>query len=499
MLAFCLCFSLFCFSKPVLAESSLPTVSVYLSAPVESEESFTVSLYISVPNNCNLVGIDAGIEYPYNATYFESNGVTVASGFGSVENNIKCDYGTVEYLNDYLPENLSGTVKLFTVEFLPSSSFSLNNQIEFKCYVKSLYGDTENQQLVDFPYECNGATVYYGTKFSVGYSKLTLNPTDTAILTPNKDIYQYKIRGDENVITYQNCVVTAENTGISFLDLYATTGEILTLPVTVTLSDENRLKSISVTNGEISPEFNFNVNNYSVILPYNATEFNYEYLCNSKVTASADKQNPVLLNSSGEATVNITAISQSGKQNVYTLNVKRADPPVDVSKLNVSLSSTEVTYNGKTRTPTVSVKTKSGKALENKKDYTVTYASGRKTVGKYKVTVTFKGNYTGKKELYFKIVPAKRGITKVTAGKKKATVKWKTQTTQTSGYQIQYSTNSKFKTYKTVTVSGNKATTKTVKNLTSKKTYYFRLRTYKTVNGEKIVSGWSTAKKVKIK
>ncbi|MGN0521072.1 MAG: fibronectin type III domain-containing protein, partial [Eubacterium sp.] len=74
-------------------------------------------------------------------------------------------------------------------------------------------------------------------------------------------------------------------------------------------------------------------------------------------------------------------------------------------------------------------------------------------------------------------------------------------TTQTTGYQIQYSTSSKFtsKTTKTVTVSKNKTTSKTISKLKAKKKYYVRVRTYKIVSGKKIYSAWSKAKTVTTK
>ena len=70
---------------------------------------------------------------------------------------------------------------------------------------------------------------------------------------------------------------------------------------------------------------------------------------------------------------------------------------------------------------------------------------------------------------------------------------------QTKGYQIQYSTDSKFKSgNKTVTVNKNSTTKKTISKLKAKKKYYVRIRTYKTVkvNGKsvKLYSAWSKAK-----
>lgn len=72
----------------------------------------------------------------------------------------------------------------------------------------------------------------------------------------------------------------------------------------------------------------------------------------------------------------------------------------------VNLSASTYIYNGKAKKPAVTVKNTNGKTLVNGTDYRVSYASGRTKVGRYKVTVTFQGNYSGKKDLYFNIVPA---------------------------------------------------------------------------------------------
>lgn len=69
-----------------------------------------------------------------------------------------------------------------------------------------------------------------------------------------------------------------------------------------------------------------------------------------------------------------------------------------------------------------------------------------------------------------------------------------------SGYQLQYSTNKKFKKKKTksVMLNKNKKTTKILKNLKSGKKYYIRVRSFKKVrvNGtvSKVVGSWSKVK-----
>ena len=170
---------------------------------------------------------------------------------------------------------------------------------------------------------------------------------------------------------------------------------------------------------------------------------------------------------------------------------------------SIKLKATSLTYNGKVRTPKVIVNDRTGKTLVKNTDYTVSYAKGRKYVGKYAVKITFKGKYSGTKTLYFTIKPKATSISSLKAGSKKFTVKWKKQATQTTGYQVQYSASSKFSKAKTVTVGKNTTVSKKISKLSGKKKYYVRVRTYKTVkiNGKsiRIYSGWSKAKTVTTK
>ena len=164
---------------------------------------------------------------------------------------------------------------------------------------------------------------------------------------------------------------------------------------------------------------------------------------------------------------------------------------------SIKLKATSLTYNGKVRTPKVIVKDRTGKTLVKNTDYTVSYAKGRKYVGKYAVKITFKGKYSGTKTLYFTIKPKATSISSLKAGSKKFTVKWKKQATQTTGYQVQVATNKKFKkNKKTVTIKKQKTTKTTVKKLKAKKKYYVRVRGYVTNNGKNYYGAWSKVKTI---
>ncbi len=167
----------------------------------------------------------------------------------------------------------------------------------------------------------------------------------------------------------------------------------------------------------------------------------------------------------------------------------------DISRAKVTVAS-KVTFTGTSRKPAVTVKL-SGKELVKNTDYTVKY-SKNKAIGKATVTITGKGKYTGVIKKTFKIVPMKQVITSVTAKTKAFAVKW-TKDLNVNGYQIKYSTKSDFSGGKSVYVKKNTTVSKTFTGLTAKKTYYVKVRSYKTVNGTKYYSSWSSAKKVKTK
>ena len=163
----------------------------------------------------------------------------------------------------------------------------------------------------------------------------------------------------------------------------------------------------------------------------------------------------------------------------------------------VKLSKTSYTYNKKARKPLVIVKDSKGNVISSA-NYDVTYAKGRKKIGKYTVKVTFKGDYSGTKNLAFQILPPKTAIKSVKAGNKSLVVKWKKKKGIT-GYEIQYSTSKKFKKgTKKIRVKSAKKTSVTIKKLKAKKKYYVRIRTYKKVGKKKYYSKWSKSKKISV-
>lgn len=221
--------------------------------------------------------------------------------------------------------------------------------------------------------------------------------------------------------------------------------------------------------------------------------------CNKKLSTGKS------IAAKGHSTTTKTQKATASKDGKITTTCTRCGTTTKTVKIakvsKIKLSKTKYTYNGKKQTPSVTVKDSKGKELKVNADYKVKLPSGRKNVGTYEVKITFKGSkYSGSKTLSYTINPKSTKLSKVSAKKKGFEAKWKKQSTQTKGYQIQYSTDSKFKSgNKTVTVNKNSTTKKTISKLKAKKKYYVRIRTYKTVGKQKYYSDWSKSVKVTTK
>ena len=193
--------------------------------------------------------------------------------------------------------------------------------------------------------------------------------------------------------------------------------------------------------------------------------------------------------------VTIGSISSKGTiaiKNTYTKFTK---------KLTVKISPTKVTYNGKTRKPAVK-SVYYGKTKLSSSYYTVSFKNN-KNPGIGSVIVKGKGKYAKYAgSATFSILPkAPTGLTAKSTAKKQATVTWK-ESTGATGYQIMISQKSDFRkgTTRTFTIRDSKRRSGVPKPMTSGRTYYIRIRSYKTTsNGKTVYSAWSKSTKTKIK
>lgn len=161
------------------------------------------------------------------------------------------------------------------------------------------------------------------------------------------------------------------------------------------------------------------------------------------------------------------------------------------------LSSSNVTYNGKVRKPSVTVKDADGKKLVEGTDYDVIYPDGMKLPGKYDIEIFFKGNYLGGKHLTFTIAPkATTGVKAKILTANSITLVW-SKTTGATGYRVYQYSSSKGEYVLKKSLTGTSYKVTGLKEGTS---YKFKIRPYTKENDGTVIWGdYSSTLSVKTK
>lgn len=237
-------------------------------------------------------------------------------------------------------------------------------------------------------------------------------------------------------------------------------------------------------------------------------EHNYKAKTTKKATCSANGVKTYTCSECGDSyTKSIAKLSHTykttttkkattSKDGTRTTKCTVCDKVKSTSKIyrikSVTLSHATFTYNGNTKKPTVTVKDSKGNKLVKDTDYTVKYSSGRKNIGQYTATVTFKGKYSGTKKLTFKIVPGK--VTSVKQiDKKGINFKWN-KVAGASGYQVYRYNSSKGEYERFTTISGT-----SIGNSSAKGSMKVKVRAYKKVNNKTYYGAFSTPVTIKAK
>lgn len=134
---------------------------------------------------------------------------------------------------------------------------------------------------------------------------------------------------------------------------------------------------------------------------------------------------------------------------------------------------------------------------------TTSYKDTKLTTGKtyYYQVRAYLGEQEGSasKAVSAKPVPAKVRLALVkNSASKTVTVKWK-KVSGASGYEIYSATKKKGKYKKTATVKKGSTVSYKHKKLKKKKTYYYKVRAYRTANGKKVYGSYSNIKSVKVR
>lgn len=161
-----------------------------------------------------------------------------------------------------------------------------------------------------------------------------------------------------------------------------------------------------------------------------------------------------------------------------------ANETININNLKVKIDTSNHTYTGEERKASVKIYNE-GKRLKEGADYELSYKNVVNT-GTAQVTIKGINDYSGTIKKKYKIVPKKAKLKEVLMNTKntQATLKWK-KDPQADGYVIYRATSKEGKYEKIKNVYGTDRTSYTVKKLNSKKTYYFKIRTYKMFGEEK--------------
>lgn len=165
-----------------------------------------------------------------------------------------------------------------------------------------------------------------------------------------------------------------------------------------------------------------------------------------------------------------------------------------ITTMDISLSKTSYSYDGTAKQPAVTVKD-GATELTIGTDYSVEYTDNIKA-GEALVTITGIGNYNGVVELTFTIIQSKIKLS-ITAGVKKAKIMW-CSFDKADGYEI-YMATSKTSEFSLIKTVGATTTSYLKAKLKTGKTYYFKVRSYQIVDGEKVYSEFSTVKSCTVK
>ena len=236
------------------------------------------------------------------------------------------------------------------------------------------------------------------------------------------------------------------------------------------------------------------------------------YVSDNESVAKVDAKGKVTLTGVGTAHITVTASetnNYSEAKKVITITVKKNDSDGNTDNNSNLITAKNITKTYGCKAFSIGAKSKSGGKLTYSvadKKVAAVDKKGKVTVkgyGQTKITITSaaKGKYPkSKKTITLTVKPVKTRIASVKSTKSKnMVVKWK-KDTKATGYVIQYSTDKKFKKgVKTVTITKNKTTSKTIGKLKGGKNYYVRVCTYKKSNGKQIKGSYSAVKSIKVK
>ena len=425
--------------------------------------------------------------------------------------------------------NYTGTVsKTFKINGIPVSNATVSG-ISNKTYTGSALTQNPTVKVGD-------QTLTKDTDYTVSYANNTKVGTATVKIT-GKGNYTGTVSK-----TFKINGIPVSNATVSGISNKTYTGSALTQNPTVKVGDKTLTKNTDYT---VSYQNNTNVGTATVTITGKgnyASKKNVTFKINKAAQSITAKAGASRVAVGKTTTVSITG--NKGKKSYKSSNTAIATVDSSTGKVTAkkvgtvkitATSAATANYKAASKTVTIKVVPAATTSLTAANQPTGIKLTWKKVIGAngYKVyrgstliktitsgsTVSFvdkKANTNGTKYTYKVVAKATTGDSTLSRSRviyrvsrpavssvrnsasKKMTVKWG-KNAKANGYQIQYSMDKNFKSgNKAVSITSASTVSKVIGSLTKGKTYYVRIRTYKTVGSTKYWSIWSAARSVKI-
>ncbi len=304
-------------------------VTVKAVAPDETlgAEKITVSLVLTVPRGTEVYCLDLSLYYELRFFTAGEHVLQLQSPYssGSLEKNDN----ELRFLYDSQTPLTAGTYTLFTAEFAPREYFS-EREAAFDVVVWEAYQPYINSEgeleYVDIPSITEPARVYLGERLKPTPNRLKTYVGGTAEFQLNKAYARYENKNPQ-VIAFdaQTNTVIGISPGTAELVFYTGNNESATLEVEIYAPDP-RLKSITLSNGTLTREFDPDVYSYTVNIPWDQAGLMIDHTETMDGMSSVMVQSPAVQEGKSSTAV-LTVTGENGLINIYMITVKRASRP----------------------------------------------------------------------------------------------------------------------------------------------------------------------------
>ncbi len=320
---------LFCSSVQAVVQSTpISPITLKVVAPDETldAEKITVTVELTVPKDTEVYGLDVSLCYELRFFTVEAYTAQLQAPYptGTLE---KSDT-EVRLLYDAQMPLAAGTYQLFSVEFAVKD-ITRDREAVFDLFVREAYipiiNDAGVLEYLDVPAQEEPARVFLGERLKITPSEVRLCAGCETQLSVNK-AYTAVVNSNQAVVSFeeQTNTVTALTQGTAELVFYRD-GESVSVVIQVYQPDP-RLKSITLANAALTPQFSPDVYDYTANIPWDVQGLEIQQVQSMDGISTVLVENPsVEMGQSGEAV--LTVMAENGTQKSYRITVMRGNKP----------------------------------------------------------------------------------------------------------------------------------------------------------------------------